>query len=352
MPVPFRVMFAVTMLLVFAACKKDNMPDLTKSDIPSLFWVQSETVYDNSFKIVKGTYNSAISQSVYTLYQSPDRHYITLLATNRGSKDLFWTDTYIKKNGPTMVVNNIVRGDTLGLSADTIYHVEKAVDAMAINQEAKKIYWAEYDTAVRRDAIYAANLDGTNKTRLYADASLDRVSQLAFDSLGTTLYFLQNTYSTQGTVLETSAVWKGNANGSGMPQALYSKKEFSQSLQPKDLLIGVAIKGSDLYIATQSQNEDGNGICYLVKGNITGTAALTTLLSSTPAAAHNPLKMVMNLSLNKEETYLYWLNQGMPDNGSTGSIYRLPLAAPNKPELLLSGIAVAPWVVGTLGLGQ
>lgn len=316
--------------------------------VKTTYWVRYT---GTNYEIVKGALNANGTQTITKLYEAATDVTIASMALHPSTKNLYWMEQTLDLN-TFATVSVILKGDTTGAAAVTIIGADKGLtlaNNLVVNGQNNKIYLTNTDEVTGEGQVYSSEIDGSGFTRLYSTASFKALTGIATDAATDALYFIES-YDGGGAGGIVSVVYKGNINGSGTPAKLYDKTNFPEAGAPQYIFVGIAINGTDIYLAERSATS--LGISYILKGSTSTSGPLAKVFESAPGAAANPLELVMGLTIDKQHSYLYWINQGAQTDGSKGTIYRSAITAGSAPQLLLKDIQVANAASASLELGK
>ncbi|MCD0490095.1 hypothetical protein LPB86_17780 [Pedobacter sp. MC2016-14] len=337
-----KSILALFLLSILFSCKKKAII----STVETAYWFGGGI---ENMILLKGTIQSDGTQTVTKLYDGGLYDPLVALEIHPGTKEIYWAEMDIEPVTSSNFTCYVNKGDTSGGPKQRILSLPQLViSAMAVEPVSRKLYYVVYDEKAVGEYLYRCNLDGTGNTMLFSSFKFGDVVSINIDGANNKIYVVEN--DLESLPRKESSVYKANLDGTGTPVLLYNKASLPIRVAEIDRFTGIAIDGSNLYIA--SSQGSATGTSYLFKGDVNGNPA-TTVISSGGSANH-PISTVLGLNIDSKHRYLYWISRSNSTSQDAGVVYKVPLAAAatSTPKLIFKDINLHGGLFGPIEIGN
>jgi hypothetical protein len=304
---------------------------VVEAEIPvkTLYWMQQDETNPSQYDLVKGYKDENDELKIVELYTAETEATISGIALDKSTDDIYWVEQVFDVS-TFSTVSKIYKGDTLGSAAAVpALTINAEVNDIAIDAVNDKIYWINTDPNVGVSSVWKGDLDGSDTVRLFKTSPYKSLIALALDTDNSYVYFVDR-FDQGGAGTEAQTIlYRGATSGTGTPIAIYDEDDTSHPATND--IVGVAVNGASLYIASQGQTTS-----EILVGNKDGsTATLEKLYEAEPGDA-DPLEITLGLTIDPETGYLYWINAGSA--AGKGTVYRGDVEATVEPEKLFENL--------------
>ena len=302
--------------------------------VRTLYWIEQREER-SPYLIIRGEIDENGTQQFETIQEISN--FVTALEVDTETQEAYWAEE-----------SGDVFNGTIHNSSGTIYATGDfsfvSIVSIAIDTQRDIMYWIESDnSAATVGSIWRGDWDGNNLQnidQLYENENYQILTSLTLDVSTNTLYFIEDFDDELNEV--NSRIYQADlADTSAAPSIIYTEIDNKPTDSNVSGFLGLAVSGSSIYVAgTQLPGETSQ----ILVGDISGSSTtLSVVYESNPGTSDNPMPRILNLMIDEEFDYIYWLNFGDSDismNSNEGSIYRGPLDRSLTPELLYNELDI------------